>query len=163
MRAIYLDVFPSSPSPLLSRTENSVRVADKNLKIVRTHRSSYFRLATRRGGRGRGRESARRLMVVVQWRERSCSPCFTAFGLTDLSGFKDASIRLRSRQNPQVFRLPPGRRKDLSQWRPASGLMASRNYAINRDYPSDWMPSFQPDFFLPRRRKFTVVVLGCRY
>ena len=57
--------------------------ADKNLKIVRTHRSSYFRFATRRGGEEKGRErsprgESRRLMPTLSYSRTRV--CFTAFG-----------------------------------------------------------------------------------
>lgn len=57
----------------------------------------------------------------------------------------------------------PGRRKDLSQWRAVSGLMAFIGKLRDKQGLSERLdPFFPARSFLsaPRRRKFTVIVVG---
>lgn len=118
-------IFFPLPPPPLSFTQNASTVAaDKNLKIVRTHRSSYFRFATRRGGEEKGRErsprgESRRLMPTLSYSRTRV--CFTAFGQI-YRGLRMARFDyVRDGRPPSwCFVLSPGRRKDLSQWRPVS-------------------------------------------
>lgn len=90
--------------------------ADKNLKIVRTHRSSYFRFATRRGERReqrrRGREKSARRVEAIDAHPLVLENArlFHRFR-PDLSGFKNGSIRLRSRRKATLLVFCPFARK----------------------------------------------------
>lgn len=98
-----------SPSSYFSplHVERVNVVADKNLKIARTHRSSYFRFAMRReAGRGEEREKSARCVEPI---DGLVTPARSRARFAWLLARFIASIRLRSRRNTPswcfVFRL----------------------------------------------------------